>query len=68
LIVDIEGAELEIFPPRRSFARCSACGCGNTSVAIGESGARRCRELLSAAGLRFKKLPGLPKPGNEDEL
>lgn len=69
LIVDIEGAELEIFSAAPEVLR----GVRLVVVeihpwAIGESGARRCRELLSAAGLRFKKLAGITEAWQRDEL
>ena len=60
LIVDIDGAELEIFAAAPEVL-------SNTRLviveihpwAIGEAGTQRCRELLSAAGLRFKRTVGI---------
>lgn len=62
-----EGAELEIFFPAPEVLN-------NVRLviveihpwAIGESGAQKYRELLSAAGLRFKKHVGITKARQRD--
>lgn len=68
LIVDIEGSELEIFSAAPEVLR----GVRVVIVeihpwAIGEAGAERCRETLSAAGLRFKKRAGITEVWQRDE-
>lgn len=60
LIVDIEGAELEVFAEATKVLE----GVRLVIVelhdwAVGESGVDRCREILAAAGLRFRKRAGI---------
>jgi FkbM family methyltransferase len=67
LIVDIEGAELEIFSAAPDvLARVRLVIVELHSWAIGASGVQSCREALSAAGLRFKKCAGITEAWQRD--
>jgi FkbM family methyltransferase len=67
LIVDIEGAELEIFPAAPDvLARVRLVIVELHPWAIGEPGVQRCREVLSAAGLHFKKRAGITEAWQRD--
>ena len=68
LIVDIEGAELNIFSAATEIlAKVRLVIVELHPWAIGESGVERCRELFSAAGLRFKKRAGITEAWQRDE-
>jgi FkbM family methyltransferase len=68
LIVDIEGAELNIFSAATEIlARVRLIIVELHPWAIGESGVQQCRDLFSAAGLRFKKRAGITEAWQRDE-
>jgi len=60
LILDIEGAELEIFSAaREQLNRCRLVIVELHDWAIGADGVQHCREILAAAGLQFQKRAGI---------
>ncbi|HXS68006.1 MAG TPA: FkbM family methyltransferase, partial [Candidatus Polarisedimenticolia bacterium] len=68
LIVDIEGSELEVFSAATEIlAKVRLVIVELHPWAIGESGVERCRELLSAAGLHFKKRAGITEAWQREE-
>ena len=68
LIVDIEGAELDIFSAAPEIlARVRLVIVELHPWAIGEPAVQKCRELFSAAGLRFKKSVGLTEAWQRDD-
>ena len=69
LIIDIEGAELDIFSVAPEIlARVRLVVVELHDWAIGENGVQKCREMFSAAGLRFKKRAGITEAWQRDEL
>jgi FkbM family methyltransferase len=60
LIMDIEGAELDIFSVSEEILKNYRLVIVELHAwAIGEAGVERCREILAAAGLRFQQRAGI---------
>ena len=67
LIMDIEGSELETFAASaEQLARYRLVIVELHDWAIGADGVERCRELLSAAGLKFKQRAGITEAWQRD--
>jgi len=67
LIMDIEGAELEIFSVSAEILqRYRLVIVELHAWAIGETGVERCREILAAAGLHFKQRAGITEAWQRD--
>jgi FkbM family methyltransferase len=67
LIMDIEGSELETFSAsREQLARYRLVIVELHDWAIGEQGVEQCREILGAAGLRFKQRAGITEAWERD--
>jgi FkbM family methyltransferase len=67
LIMDVEGAEMEIFSTsREQLKRYRLVIVELHGWAIGADGVERCRETLTAAGLRFQKRAGITEAWQRD--
>ena len=67
LIMDIEGAELEIFSVSAEILKNYRLVIVELHAwAIGEAGVARCREILTAAGLRFQQRAGITEAWQRD--
>ena len=67
LIMDIEGAELEIFSVSAEILKRYRLVIVELHAwAIGEAGVENCREILAAAGLRFKQRAGITEAWQRD--
>ncbi|MEY2547350.1 MAG: hypothetical protein QOG48_2467 [Verrucomicrobiota bacterium] len=67
-IVDIEGAELEVFSAsREQLSRCRLVIVELHEWAIGAEDVQRCRDILSEGGLQFQKRVGITEAWQRDE-
>lgn len=67
LIIDIEGSELEVFSSSRDqLARYRLVIVELHEWAIGKEGVDRCREILAASGLTFRKCVGITEAWQRD--
>jgi len=67
LIIDIEGSEREVFSASQEpLSRYRLVIVELHDFAIGEQGVEKCRELLTAAGLRFKGRAGITEAWQRD--